>query len=392
MNQEGKLTLHQANRYSIIQSTLEGRMSNAEAARALGISTRQVKRLKSSVRRRGPKGIVHGNTGREPHNKTLSATRQKVIDLARTEYVDYNFSHLSDELEEERQILLSDETLRLWLRPLDHGRPPRRRRPYRRRRKPREQEGELIYLDGSPHPWFGPDHSSCCLILCSDDATGKPLYGTFQPEEDRDGCFEVCYHVFRKFGLPAAFYLDRGSQFITTRHGGVHRCQDDSQLTYFQLAMKELCVGVIFAHSPQARGRHERLNGTFQDRLLVELKRHGIHEMKQATHYLNATYIPKHCRHLARPAANPTSAWRPAPSEDQLKRILCAKVNRTIAKDNTVRLNGVVYQLRPPTRLHRVQAQLWFDGSVHFSHPNYGELTIVRRRGSANSQNQQQSQ
>jgi len=102
----------------------------------------------------------------------------------------------------------------------------------------------------SPHHWFGDDLPETCLLLSSDDATGKPFRAKFIPAENRDGCFEVCYHVFRKHGLPASFYLDMGSQLKTTRHGGQHVSQRlEQQETQFQRAMRELRVGIIFAHS-----------------------------------------------------------------------------------------------------------------------------------------------
>jgi hypothetical protein len=249
-------------------------------------------------------GLVHGNTARAPANKTPDELKQRVLDLATTTYAQFNFSHLADVLHEEHNILLSDETLRRWLRPLGHGRPPRRGK-HRRRRTRREREGELLFLDGSPHPWFGPACPACCLLLCSDDATGKPLRGQFQPEEDRDGCFEVCYHVFTRFGRPGAFYLDRASQFVTTRYGGVRALHDpDREPTHFENAMRQLKVGLIFAYSPQARGRGERLNGTFQDRLVAELGRHRITTARRATEYLNTSFIPRYGRRFGRAPAD----------------------------------------------------------------------------------------
>jgi transposase len=273
---EVKLTLNPVQRYQTCPALLEGRLTTAEAAAALGLSRRQVQRLKSRLRSAGPGGLVHGNTARAPANKTPDSLKQQVPHLATTTYAQFNFSPLADALAEEHQIFLSDETLHRWLRPTGHGRPPRRGK-HRRRRTRRAREGELLFLDASPHPWFGPGREPCCLLLCSDDATGKPLWGQFQPEEDRDGCFEVCYHVFARFGLPGAFSLDRASQFVTTRYGGVRALHDpDREPTHVETAMSQLKVGLIFAYSPQARGRGERLNGTFQDRLVAELRARSI--------------------------------------------------------------------------------------------------------------------
>ena len=372
---EGKL-LKRAQRYVTIEAVESGTLTQGAAARGLGLSTRQVRRLQARVRAQGAAGLVHGNSGRPPHNKTSSEVRDRVIALATTSYADYGFTHLAHELEPEG-IRLSDETLRLWLRPLGHGSPPRRTRPHRKRRTRKPRLGELLFLDGSPHHWFGPEHPPCCLLLASDDATGQPLYGKFQPQEDRDGCFEVCYHLFAKFGLPAAFYLDRASQFTTTRHSGIHVAQSDRELTHFERAM-QLGVALIFAHSPQARGRGERLNGSFQTRLVPEFVHRGITDCQAATRYLNSHFIPKYTKHFALPPVDPTPAWRPLVPNLDLKRVLCAKVPRAIARDNTVRLDGALFQLYPPKRLWRAEAQAWFDGSIHFWNPTCGELKARR--------------
>ncbi len=380
---EVKLTLNQVQRYETCQALLEGRLTTTEAARALGLSPRQMLRLKARLRAVGPQALVHGNTTRPPANKIPDEVKQRVLGLATTTYAQFNFCHLADILHEEQGILLSDETLRRWLRPLGHGRPVRRGK-HRRRRTRRPREGELLFLDGSPHPWFGPRQPSCCLLLASDDATGKPLWGRFQPEEDRDGCFAVCYQLFVRFGLPGAFYLDRASQFITTRVGGTHATHNpDREPTHFETAMSALQVGLIFAYSPQARGRGERLNGSFQDRLVAELARHKIRTARRATEYLNTTFIPRYARRFGHAPADPHAAWRPVPAGLDLREVLSAKFTRVVALDNTVRFEGQTYQLLPTSRcpgLARaaIEVQQWFDGSLHFRHARHGIITAKR--------------
>jgi transposase len=380
---EVKLTVDQVIRYQTCQQLLDGLLTIEEAAQALSLSRRQVFRLKQRVQTLGPPGLVHGNTGRPPRHTTPADLKQHVLELATTTYAAFNFSHLADILAEEQGIVLSDETLRRWLRPLGHGRPVRRGGQHRRRRQPRAHEGELLFLDGSPHPWFGTAYPSCCLLLASDDATGKPLWGLFQPQEDRDGCFAVCYQVFTRFGLPGAFYLDRASQFHTTRHGGLHVAQSQEQAdTQFERALKALGVGLIFAHSPQARGRGERLNGTFQDRLVAELGLRGLTDPGLATTFLNKSFIPRFSRRFGRTPANPHPAWRPVPQELDLHTVLCAKYPRLVANDNTVHFEGRVYQLLPPKSLshlvhHSIEVQQWFDGTVHFHHQRFGDVPGV---------------
>lgn len=377
---EVTLTMAQVQRYEVVRAALEGRMTNAEAASALGRSIRQVQRLKRQVEAFGVRGVVHGNQGREPANKTPDAIRNSVIELAMGELAEYNYAHLAETLAEEHRIRLSDETLRNWLRPLGHGAPVRRAKKHRRRRKRKAREGEMLFLDGSPHHWFGPEHPEACLLLSSDDATGNPLRGKFVPAENRDGYFEVCYHLFRKHGLPASFYLDMGSQFKTTRHGGQHVAQRTQQEdTQFQRAMHELGVGILFAHSPQARGRGERLNGSFQGRLVAELKRAGITDCDAATEYVNKKFIPRYAKTFGREPADPQPAWRPVPAGMNLKHVLCAKYTRTVANDNTIQFKARSYQLTPPKACYhlfraKVEVQQWFDGSIHVWHPKHGMI------------------
>jgi len=375
---EVTLTVEQANRYELCKGAIEGYRQNAEVAMALRLSVRQVQRIKRKVEEKGAAGVVHGNAGREPPNKTPQELHDRVVELARTRYADFGFAHLADMLSEKHRTQVSDQTLVRWLRPLGLGRPKRRVPKHRRRRERKAHEGDMIFLDGSPHHWFGPDEPPCCLLHSSDDATGKPLWGLFLPAENRDGSFEVAYRVFHKYGLPGTFYIDQASQFTTTRHGGRHvRQGPDTEETHFERAMGELAVGLIFARSPQAKGRIERLNKSFQDRLVPELRLQGIRDCAAATRYFNQTFAPHYAKKFGHTPADPTPAWRPVKPGIDLRTILCAKCTRTVANDNTVSLDGQVYQLLPPQgRYHlvhaKIEVQQWFDGTVHFQHPEHG--------------------
>jgi transposase len=386
-DQEITLTIQQSQKYQLLKAALDGHATNAQAAGALGLSVRQVQRYKRRLERLGPAGVRHGNAGRQPANKLPEPLRHKILQLASTTYADYNFSHMADVLPIEQGIVISDETLRRLLRPQGHGNKPRRGRVHRKRRQRRKKEGELLFLDGSPHHWFGPEYEPVCLLLSTDDATGKPLCGKFQPQEDRDGCLEVCYRTFLKHGLPLGYYLDRASQFITTDHLAA---KEGRKLppTAFQIAMDTLNIELIFANSPQARGRGERINGSFQNRLVAELVRYGIHDCKRATRYLNQVFIPRYAKRFGRPAADSVPAWRTLNPELNLPAILCAKHQRIVSNDNTVSFAGVVYQIEPPAgRRHlvhaKIEVQQRFDGSIHLVHPKHGELPmhkIARRK------------
>ena len=368
-------------RHGVIQALLSGQMTNRAAAEALRLSLRQVQRLKNRVRDLGPEGVCHRNKYRRPAHAFGSEWRSQVIELATKHYADFNFSHLSESLKERQGISINRETLRQWLRPLGWGRKIRKLKTHRRRRPRSPQEGQMLFLDGSRHRWFGEENTT--LILCGDDATGKPLYGLFQPQEDLEGCWRVCWEVFTHHGLPGSFYLDRASQFTTTRHGGVHVSQSDQQPTQFERAMTELAIGLIFAHSPQARGRGERLHGSFQDRLVAELRLQGITTAVGATHYLNTGFIPRYCQRFAVTPEIHTPAWRPPPHQVDLRNILCRRYTRTVKNDNTISIQGQIMQLLPlKNRLHlgraKVQVHQWFDGSWHVFHDTYGEIPVTR--------------
>ena len=380
MRGEVTFTMKEMTRYGIIQSLLEGKMVNREAALALDLSMRQVKRLKRKVEPLGPAGVLHGNKGRLPAHAYSPEKKHLIITMAEERYFDFNFSHLSEMLEEEEGIRVNRETLRLWLRPRGFGSKVRRMPKHRKRRTRSAQEGKMLFLDGSPHRWFGEEEST--LILCTDDATGNPIYGRFQQEEDLDGCFHVCLNVFRRYGLPGQFYLDCASQFTTTRHGGLHVPQNAQGPTHFERAMRELGIGLIFAYSPQARGRGERINGTFQDRLVAELRLKDIHNAHDATRYLNHHFIPRYCRRFGLAPQDKTPAWRNLPQNIDIRNILCKRFQRTVNNDNTISVNGQIIQLLSGRNSShfvkaKVQVNLWTNGKWHVFHPHKGEIPCV---------------
>ena len=358
-------------RYGVISAANEGRMTKGEAAAILGLSVRQVQRIKGRVKRDGPSGVRHGNRDRPSCRAFPSELKERVIALANEKYFDFNFSHLSEMLSEQEGIKVNRETLRQWLRPEGFGGKVRKQRRHRKRRKRSEKEGHMLFLDGSPHQWFGEEKTT--LLLSTDDSTGKPLYGVFQKEENLDGCFQVCREVFTRFGRPTVFYLDRASQFKTTRLKS-----DPVEPTQFQRAMSELGIRLIFAYSPQARGRGERINRTFRDRLVAELRLKKITTSEEATEYLNRVFIPQYTRFFGVAPEDPEPAWRPLPGMDT-RNILCRRYEAKVNYDNTISVEGQAIQLFPTkTRLSFAKASVtvnrWLDGSWHVFHHTAGDI------------------
>jgi transposase len=217
-------------RLVVIRQTFVG-LSARSATPMPGLSARQIFRLKVKVRTTGGKGIRHGNCGRKPHSAEPASLRQQVLDFSQTEFPRYNTCHFAEALAEERRIKLSPDTFRRWIRAV--GIPPEHRHRsqsnHGRRRERRSRFGDLVFIDGSPHPWSSPTLPLVASILATDDATGMPLYGQFKQAETLAGCFGVFYQVSRRYGLPAARCLDRAGQFTTTRRGGTHVFQRDDR-------------------------------------------------------------------------------------------------------------------------------------------------------------------
>ena len=369
-------------RYDIISKMDDGSGRTAEqVAEVLHLTVRQVFRLKAKIKAAGRTGLIHGNTGRKPASALSDQLRHRVVDLYDTEFAkhDYNYAHFTDALAEEYQILISRETVRYWLREANLGHKAKRYYQHRLKRERKARMGQLLFLDGSPHRWFGSDYPRSTLILATDDATGEPLYGILRPHEDRNGCFAVMYNVVQQRGLPETLYLDRGSIFKTTRHGGIHAEQTSEDETAFQIAMRKLGVAIIFAQTPQARGRGERINGSFQGRLVAELSRQGIHDYEPANEYLNEQFIPRYRKRFAVAPRDPKMAFRPVPVGLDLHQVLCKESMRLVHSDNTIRLNGRIYQLYPPRSCEvlygaTVTVQEWFDDTVHTYYKTVGEI------------------
>ncbi len=322
-----------------------------EAAQLLGRSVRQIRRLRTALRATGPTALVHGNRGHPPVNRIADSIRARVVRLATKIYIGVNDHHLQELLSEREGLTLSRPSVRRILRAA--GRPsPRRRRPprHRRRRERMPQAGLLIQLDGSTHAWLDQRGPRLTLIAAMDDATGEVLAATFRDEEDAHGYFQILHTLTQTKGIPIAAYSDR--------HGIFHRSKTKQSLplraqlagepasTQIARALHELRIQWIPAKSPQAKGRIERLFGTFQDRLRAELRLAGVVDRKGATAFLRG-FLSRYNARFARRPVNPASAYRPWPAGLDPQTIFCFKYQRTVNNDHTVGLGGQQIQLLP---------------------------------------------
>ena len=257
-----------------------------------------------------------------------------------------NHTHLSELLGERDGIDIGRTTLRRILVNTGLSSPRRRRPPkhwVRRQRMPRE--GMLIQMDGSHHPWLWDQVPPFALLLAVDDATGTVVDALFCEQEDSRNYFVLIQGLVQHIGAPVALYTDRHAVFKHTPGSGL-----PGMPTQFSRAMDELGIQMIFARSPQAKGRVERTAGTFQDRLITELRLAGATTIEQANSVLEQ-FLPRYNRRFQVPPQYPEPAFRPLDPELCLEQILCFKHKRRVAKDNTVRFQLDTLQLLPGPEL-----------------------------------------
>ena len=358
-------------RWHLMEMVKVGKITLREAGERIGVSYRQAKRIGQAIRERGIKGLVHGNRGRPSNHRLKESLRERVLKLSEEVYWDFNDTHFTEKLRECEGIDLNRETVRKLRR--EAGMAPKRRRrgpKHRKRRERKAQEGWMVLWDGSPHPWFGPDHPPCCLMAAIDDATGKLLAARFFPFEGSAGYLWLLKEIVKKYGIPMIIYQDR--------HGALHRNDShwslEEQLagrqepTQVGLALEALGIQSISALSPQAKGRVERLFATLQDRLGAELRLKEIVMMEEANRFLQSTFLKDFNRRFAVRPRESQKAWREVPSHLDLDRIISFRYTVTVGNDNTARLGGLVLDIPsgPQRRSYaklKVEARQLLNGS-----------------------------
>ncbi len=344
------MSQRELHRYHTLRLVLERRITGAQAAQSLGCSERHVWRLLARLRRAGRRALVHGNRGRPSRRRLPAGTQQEILRLARGKYAGLNTTHLTEKLQTEEGLPVSRATVHRLLRAAGVARPRQRRPPRHRARRPRKaQAGLLILWDGSPHAWLEARGPTCALVGAMDDATGELLPGaTFVPEEDTVSYLRLLQTLVSRCGIPVALYMDCHSIFrrnddAWTLEEELRGRQDPTQVGR---ALAALGIEAIYALSPQAKGRIERLWGTLQDRLVAELRLAGIRTVAAANAFL-PSFTRQFNARFAQPAADTVPAWRPVPRGLDLARLCSLYTEATVLNDNTVRTQGITLQIPP---------------------------------------------
>lgn len=341
------MSIKEVNRVSILDQLKHKTMKQKRAAQILGMSVRQVRRLLKTYRQEGPCGLVHKLRGVPSNNKADAAILHAAIKTINDRYRDFSVTLAHEKLTELHGFPYSRETLRVAMVAGGLWKSTRRPMPIvHELRDRRVSEGELVQIDGSPHHWFEDRGPSCTLLVYIDDATGKLLHLEFVKSETTNAYFSATRTYLEIHGRPLAFYLDRHGVFrVNTTKALSARVEDSNGKTQFGRAMKELGIELIYAHSPEAKGRVEKVNQTLQDRLVKELRLVGISDMEKANRFLPVFTMDFNRRFAVRPK-NPVNLHRPLSGVDHLDDILVQKHSRRLSKQLTLSYGNRIYQIQ----------------------------------------------
>lgn len=372
MEETISLNKKEQRRVLVLNRVIAGQLTAEGAAELLELSERQIWRILAAYREEGAAALVHGNRDREPANAMAEGVRKRVVALAGDKYEGFNHQHLTERLNEEEGIALSRSSVRRILLEAGLKSPRKRRAPKHRSRRERHlQEGMLLQIDGSRHDWLEGRGPYLTLVGGIDDATGTVPFALFREQEDAHGYFLLMRAVVLTKGRPLAVYRDGHSIFEPSRREPLsleEQLKGRPDPTQFGRLLEELEIASIAARSPQAKGRIERLWGTFQDRLVAELRQAGACTLEEANWVL-WQFLPGFNRRFAVPPAQEGTAYRPLPEGVDPDTLFCFKYLRVVAPDNVVGLGEHRLQLLPsPERASyaraEVEIQERLDGSL----------------------------
>jgi hypothetical protein len=370
MEERMSISSKELKRFEVLTDVKERRLKQSKGARILGISTRQFRRLLREFRAKGPKGVIskkvgaRGNRGLSPEKKDLILDFHKQAD-----HHDFGPTLTQEYLAERGSPIISVTAIRnvmiqngLW-----HPKEIRELKVHPLRPR-RSRMGELIQLDGSEHDWFEGRGPRCTLLVFIDDATSETFHLKFVKSENTFDYFEVTREYIEKHGRPEAFYPDKHGVFRVNHEGAL---SGDGR-TQFGRAMEELEIELICANSPQAKGRVERRNRDFQNRLIKAMRIAKICNIEAANVFL-PSFLHKFNQKFAKAPLDPQNAHRPLLPTQNLDRIFCLKETRQLSKNLTLQYNNVIYQVFADKREYmlrkaRVTVLETKDGAVTIEH------------------------
>lgn len=357
-------------RLGIIKNVLAEGINQQEASEVIGVSDRQVRRIVARVREEGDRGIIHRLRGMTGSHRIDEEEKQKILGLYRRQYEGFGPLLASEKLLERDKIKVCDETLRLWL--IKEGLwEPRKRKEEKERswRARKEHYGEMVQMDGSHHDWLEGRGPKMVLMGYIDDAKGK-VYAKFYEYEGTQPAMDSLKGYIKKNGIPMSIYLDKHSTYKVNKKETYREWpfRDEEELTQFGRACRQLGIELIFADSPQAKGRVERLFETFQDRLIKEMRLERVKTVEEANKFLQG-YLPKFNKQFM-VAAKKSGDYHRDSRGIKLDDILSIQTQRVLRNDRTVVHEKQWYQVLAKTRAKTVTMCEYLNGRMAIKHNN----------------------
>lgn len=356
--QEGYITMstQEVERLQVIQRLKQKALKQAQAAKLLGLSIRQIKRLLRGFKRQGPEALVSKHRNKPSNHAYTQAFKDEALRAITEHYPDFGPTLASEKLALRQGIKMSVETTRqlmiragLWKEKTQKKKiihPPRLRRGC---------YGELIQIDGSPHDWFEGRGPRCTLIVFIDDATSRVQWMRFVEAETTFAYFKVLRLYMERYGKPLELYSDQFGVFKVN----MKEAKTGTGLTQFGRAMKALDITLIWARSAPAKGRVERSNLTQQDRLVKELRLEGICTMEAGNQFLEEHYTEYHNQKFAVSPRKPMDAHRSCPRSSEMDLCFTLQATRIVQKNITIQYKNKIYNLEAPGKGYRLrQAQV----------------------------------
>lgn len=380
------MTIKELNRHSIIKKLLDKEINGTNASGLLKLSVRQVRRLKGKVKQFGPKALIHASRGKQSNRRTPDEERKQIAEILKQKYSDFRPTFAAEKLEQNHNIKKDPKTIRkimieenLWT--------PRKKKQnnYHSWRKRKSCYGEMLQFDGSYHRWVEDRGEEWCLLAAIDDATGIPVKAKFDFNEGVVPVFKFWKEYAEQHGKPRSIYLDKFSTYKMSQRVAIENHETQTQ---FQRAINQLGIEPITAHSPQAKGRIERLFNTFQDRLVKEMRLKNISTMQKANNFLEEEFLPNYKTKYAVEPESKTNLHQPLNQKEKrkLNSIFSKQTTRIVRNDFTVSFNNQWHQLekdQPVTvrKQDTILVEEWLDGSIHFSiREKYLNTKIITER------------
>ncbi len=358
-------------RYQIIGKVFDKSINQQKAAQILDLSDRQIRRIVRRVRKEGERGVIHRSRGCKGRRTIEEAVHERILELYRERYNGFGPTLASEKLWELDHVRVNDETLRLWL--MDEGlwhADKRRKLKERSWRARKERFGEMVQMDGSHHDWLEDRGPRLVLMGFIDDARSH-FHGMFFEYEGTKPAMGSLKSYAKEHGLPQQLYLDKHSTYKSNPKKKYRYAnwdfEEKEEITQFERACRQLGIEIIHAHSPQAKGRIERVFKTLQDRLVKEMRLHNIKTCEEANKFLKE-YLPKFNAKFAVEAKLPGDLHRPVDRTIKLDEILSVQTEHVLRDDRTVLHERRLYQVLDKTRAKRVAVFEYLNGKMAIRH------------------------